>query len=77
MSTNKNKPQNKEFDLNQEKLRNVENEKNHKSGEIESLEKNKREKNLNHKDKGFKNIHKEPADEQQFEINNLDYDNTK
>lgn len=71
MSTNNNKPQNKEFDFNQEKLSHVENEKNHSSGEIESVEENVSEKNLQPEDKIYKNIHSEPADEQQFENNTL------
>jgi len=76
MSTNKKKPQNREADLNQEKFGNVENKKNHKSGAIESVEENNSERKLNDKDKIFKNIHTEPADEQQFESYTLDSDNT-
>jgi hypothetical protein len=77
MSNTKNKQQNKEFDLDQERLRTAENEKNHKSAKIESVEANSSEKNLKPKDKIYKNVHSEPADEQQFENNTLHSDNTK
>jgi len=77
MPKNKNKPQNQEFDLNPEKPGNVENKKNYKNGEIESVEKSAGEENLKDEDKIFNNIHTKPADEQQFENNSLDSDNTK
>ena len=77
MPKNKIKPQNQEFDLYPEKLRNVVNKKNYKSGEIESFENSTGEENLKDEDKIFNNIHTKPADEQQFENNSLDSDNTK
>jgi len=77
MPKNKIKPEIQEFDLEPEKLGNVVNKKNYKSGEIESVEKSTGEENLKDEDKIFNNIHTKPADEQQFENNSLDSDNTK
>ena len=77
MPKNQNKPQNQKSDLNHEKLANLENQENYKSGEIELVEKDVNEENAKDEDKIFNNIHTKPADKQQFENNPLDFDKTK
>jgi hypothetical protein len=77
MNRNKNRPENKEFDLNQEKFGRGEDKDYHKGREIELVKKNLGEENQKDEDKVNNNIHMEPADEQQFENNSLDSDNTK
>jgi len=77
MSTNKKKSSNQKWDLNQEKLGSVENKKNYESEAIESGEENVGEEKPKDDDEIFKNIHTEPADEQQFENNTLGSNTTK